>query len=202
MKALRLNGWGIEASVMKMRMQELGLPVWRVVQPFPDWEAETAARLPEAEAVLAYSTGALLLLSRPELLAKARRTAFFAPILGFLAEWDLGGRTRRGQVAYLRRWLRRDPQSALADFHRRAGLTGKPSDRLAEERLEELDGGLVQLQERRVPPERLRGREAYMGYGDTLLDAERMAALVPGLVAAPGAGHDAGSILATTGFRL
>jgi len=202
MKALWLNGWGIEARVLEKRMRALGLPVWLVVQAYPDWEAQTAARLPEAEAVLAYSTGALLLLSRPELLAKARRAAFFAPILGFLAEWDLGGRTRRGQVAYLRRWLRRDPRAALADFHRRAGLAGGGSDRLAEERLDELDWGLVQLQERRVPPERLRGSEAYVGYGDTLLDAERMAALVPGLVAAPGAGHDLGSILAATGFRL
>lgn len=202
MKVLWLNGWGIEATALEERVGGHGLPVWRVVQPFPGWEKEVEPCLSEADAVCAYSTGTLLLLDRPDFLAWSRRTVFFAPILGFLAEWGLGGKTRSGQVDYLRRWLRRDARAALADFHCRVGFPGSASENLAFNCLEELDWGLVQLQKRRVPAERLRGFEAYAGDGDALLDAGRLTELVPGISVVSGAGHDLGSIVEGAGFRL
>lgn len=148
-----------------------------------------------------------------------------APFVAFPAEAGLGGKCSATQVKFLRRWLRRDPLAAIADFHRRAGLSGSvaraarphadnqtgdeargtPAPHLPYvlsdliEGLDRLAGdappGLREFAASGLP----RNWQAFIGDADPLLDAGAVRCSLPGCVRTRRAGHDIVELLRHSG---
>ena len=141
-----------------------------------------------------YSLGAWMLLcaaKRGELVADD--VVLLAPFVAFPAEAGMGGRVRRVQLERVRRWLRTDPEGALEDFGRRAGLD-LPVARPAEpDALEEGIGYLDSIELESVPGP-ARAWRAYVGECDALLEPGLVKAWAAGVVVA-GAGHAAGPLM-------
>jgi hypothetical protein len=141
--------------------------------------------------LVGYSLGAQLLLASG---TRAEQVALLAPIFAFPREENSGGRMARAQVRLLARWLRRDPRAALTDFYARAELD-VPVAFSVDFSPEVLQWGLAQLETVVLPPALPPGWLAWCGADDTLLDTARMHALVPELVAVPGATHHPRALL-------
>ncbi|MBC2593635.1 hypothetical protein H5P28_05105 [Ruficoccus amylovorans] len=80
-----------------------------------------------ADIVVAYSTGAFLLLGAPDKMRAAGTVVLVAPFADFRAESGRGGKTPAAKLRFLLRWLRRDPLAAVSDFYDRSGLGVPPS---------------------------------------------------------------------------
>ncbi len=171
---------------------------------FPDAQHVFVAATPEAltrleatapfDWVAGYSLGSHLLLAaatRAELLG---RVVLLAPIFAFPREKNAGGRVAQTQVRQLARWLRRDPQAALADFYRRAGLDVL-ADQSSEVSLAELSWGLERLEHDAVEATLPAGWRAWCGEDDALLDSARLRAVAPGVVVVPGGSHHPAALL-------
>jgi len=140
-----------------------------------------------------YSLGSLLLLDRASRFS-GRQVALLAPIFAFASEEGLGGRVSRTHVRHLARWLRREPLAALADFYARAVLHVSPG--LHPGTPENLLWGLERLERDRLEPPLPRGWKAWCGDSDALLDAGRLHALDPAVVAVRGGTHHPGELIA------
>ena len=138
--------------------------------------------------VIGYSLGSLLLLGEADRASRLGRVALLAPIFSFPREANLGGRVAGAQVRQLARWLRREPEAALADFYRRAGLE-VPAAAAKVLELETLLWGLERLEKDRVAPPLPIGWLAWCGAEDALLDAARLQAIEPRVTLVNGATH-------------
>ncbi len=162
-----LSGWGIPPASLSPYFPAGTL----ILPPTRDNALRLAA---EAKSVVGYSLGAWLLL---ELASKAEISAenvrLYAPFLAFPKEAELGGKISATQVKFLRRWIKKDPVPALADFYRRAGLASFPVPQTLPYRAEELDLGLVYLIDGYISavPDDAKNWEIVVGACDALLDA-------------------------------
>ena len=137
--------------------------------------------------VAGYSLGSLLLLSEPELAARAgRRVALLSPIFAFPKEALDGGRISRAEIRLLSRRLGADRAAALRGFYSLSGLDA-PADGAGEEA--DLRWGLERLEALAVPPRLPEGWRAWCGSEDRLLDAQRLREIEPRISVVAGAGH-------------
>lgn len=168
-----LGGWGVSPEA-EAALFPAGTRV------FPPTR-ENVARLAGAERVAGYSLGAWLLLdaaSRGEF--SRGNVTLYAPFAAFPRELERGGRVSATQVKFLRRWLKKSPSDALADFYARAGLSFSRADALPY-RIEDLDAGLALLTDgfvERVPAV-AESWEIVIGGNDALLDAEAVVRSFP-----------------------
>ncbi len=195
MKSVWLNGWAIgEVRLRQMVSDCLGDIDVSCINPNPSWEAELEKCIGSNTTVVGYSMGAFLLLSRLDFIKSAKRVVLFAPFLDFKHEANMGGRVRLTQLKKLSRWLKTDPESALADFYQRAGFQSVQLEQLPAFR-DDLIWGVDQLMSRSVPASRLVECESYIGDRDTLLDASILKNLYPDINVVAEAGHDLGELL-------
>lgn len=199
MNAVLVNGWGIsdkQAAAALPRAEGDRLEVIGVTR---DWQ--TRLQQSAAEVLIGYSTGALLLLTAPELWRPFQRVVLFAPFVDFKAEAGQGGRVKKVQLKVMLRSLRQDPVAALSDFYQRAGLTivGRL---LLPQPADELCWGIEQILNTSADPAGLSRAECYVGERDPLLDPARLVELCPSMTVVPGAGHDLRALAEGSGFRL
>jgi hypothetical protein len=198
MNVVWIVGWGVDPEPLRQRATELA-PGGSVAlyRPTPQVLPIAAA----ADRVVAWSYGAFLLLD-----AFNNGTAFhgrvhlFSPFLAFCAEAGLGGKCQRPQVVWLKRWLRKDPTAALADFASRAGLApilllNPPPVQELEDGLQRMSEGMTDASPHRfacgLPPR----WTAEIGAEDLLLDANIIANTLPGTRIIPGVGHSISELL-------
>ncbi len=198
MNVVWIVGWGINPETLRAQASELS-PGASVTLSRPS--AEALSRAAAANLVVAWSYGAFLML---EATAQGRvfhgRVRLLAPFLAFCAEDQLGGRCARSQVNWLKRWLRKDPAAALADFAQRGGLP--PEILLEEYPLDELTAGLDHMAAGipSVAREKFESGlptnwSACIGERDALLDAAVVARSLPGTQVIPEAGHFVSDLL-------
>ena len=183
-------------------------PAWfrrKVLEVFPKDEHCFVAAGPGALAgleaaqpfdwVVGYSLGAHLLLMEVDRSQRLGRVALLAPIFAFAREEGAGGRVERAQLQYLKRWLRRAPVAALADFYDRAKLDVTAEDYPCAAQESELLWGLERLEGGRCPAVLPAGWKAWCGGDDALLDAGQLGALVQGLRVVKNASHAPAELL-------
>jgi hypothetical protein len=141
--------------------------------------------------VVGYSLGTLLLMGCALRAERLGRVALLAPIFAFPKEEGLGGRIPRAEVQILARRLRQDPDRAIREFYRRAGLETSGTGPLAvqSERGHSLAWGLAQLETVRVDPALPDGWVGWCGEDDPLLDADRLHELAGEIIPLPGVTH-------------
>jgi len=188
MKMVWLNGWGLSSRYAERIARELYPNTSHtVILPTPTW-TEQLARQGADCFLIGYSLGAFLLLSRPELMARFRRTALLAPFQDFRAEAGRGGRIRKAKLAYLLRWLGLNRMEALSDFWARSELKDPESpDELT---ASDLEWGIQRLLKSSVSEAAGDGIESYAGERDALLDAVELKKRFMNLRVVARAGHD------------
>lgn len=170
-----LSGWGIAPDALARIF-----PAGTVILP-PT--RENALRLAEtAKRLVGYSLGAWILLetaARGENF-RSPKTTLYAPFLAFPKEAKQGGKIFTAQIKFLRRWIKKDPLAAIADFYARAELN-LPAPREIPYRIEDLDTGLEILTAGKISavPAIAENWEIVLGENDALLDAGRVAAAFP-----------------------
>jgi pimeloyl-ACP methyl ester carboxylesterase len=163
------------------------------IESVPGWD-ESLEALGSVDWLFGYSLGAYLTLMEKERLSSlARRVTLLAPFEDFKAEAGRGGRTRKGQLGYLLKWLDRNPEEAIADFRKRAVLREKSPD--LERNVEDLKWGIRILKDTACEFGSLSGVECYVGERDPLLDAERLKELYPSMGVIVDAGHELEALL-------
>ncbi len=132
----------------------------------------------------------------------AGQVVLLAPFISFAAEHGWGGRCTLTQLRWLKRWMARDSLSALHDFYQRAGI---PSLAMTTDAslMDEWGRGLDTMMEdtgRGIADHFAGGLpsnfSAVVGESDPLLDARRIAEVLPGTRVIPGAGHECGPLFA------
>ena len=188
MKIAWLSGWAVPPQwVEEAANKYFPAHEHRAFLPTRANAAALAEQADRFDALAGYSLGALLCLQNPSLLLGFKKICLFAPFAAFCAENQLGGRMRRAQLLFLKRWLRRDPDEALRDFYARAGLPifaqtrRPPSDVLAE--------GIECLLCLRGETPDLPHVKAFAGTCDPLLDAEFLKRRWPALQTIKDANH-------------
>ena len=187
--AVVLSGWGIFPEEVA-RLFPSGTRAFAPTR-------ENVSALAGAARVVGYSLGAWLLLD-----AAARGVSFsgsvelYAPFLAFPREAGAGGRVSATQVKFLRRWMKKDPVAAIADFYARAGLSFSApasADALPYE-ADALDEGLRILAEEKIDavPVVAENWKIVLGENDALLDARAVAEIFSKNVVriVPGGTHD------------
>lgn len=160
------------------------------IETVPGWDES----LGSVDWLFGYSLGAYLaLMEKDRLSSLARRFTLLAPFEDFKAEAERGGRTRKGQLGYLLKWLDRNPEEAIADFRKRAGLREKSPD--LEWNVEDLKWGIRILKDTACEFGTLAGVECYVGKRDPLLDSERLKELYPSVGVIADAGHELEALL-------
>jgi hypothetical protein len=190
-----LSGWGVEPESLRP-LADRALPGARHTffgAVHPDTEA-----MATADVTVGWSLGARRLLELGASgVALGRKVVLLAPFTSFCAEHGQGGRCSGSQVRWLRRWLSRHPEAALADFHRRARLANLAPAAPTPE----LDTGLQLLLERAgAPVVRFAGQlpnhwRAGIGREDALLIPEDICAIITGCRLIDGAGHDPAALV-------
>lgn len=193
-----IGGWGVEPQSLRS-LGNLYFPRARntFYAPLPSVPALVA----ESDCVVAWSLGASRLLkAAAEGLRVHGRVFLLAPFLAFCSEDGLGGRCSRSQVRWLRRWIQRDPQSALGDFYSRANLDDLP--RRLPYPMEELLEGLDALEQNASPVLKdfaskglPAGWKALVGTQDSLLEPEVVMRTLNGCVCFEGGTHSAATLL-------
>jgi len=176
-KTIVLSGWGIDpaacAKIFGTKSQCLAPTRENVSRLACEVSSGSANR------VVGYSLGAWLLLE-----AAARQNfsfenvTLYAPFLAFPREAEKGGRVATTQIKFLRRWLKKNPTEAIADFYTRAGISfAPPSAGTLPYSLEELEAGLKILAEEKLDsvPACAKSWKIFLGENDTLLDAPAVA---------------------------
>ncbi|MDQ8182794.1 hypothetical protein [Pelagicoccus sp. SDUM812005] len=185
-----LGGWAVPAESLRAFAQWSWPEVsHRIVLPRAGWEAELEAE--DCDALVAYSLGAQLWFSCPDLWGRFERVVLLAPFCDFRREAGLGGKVGQAQLLYLRRWLQRDALGAVRDFYARADLQMEEMDALPYGE-EDLLWGVERLLEGNgtlgaAPWE---SWEARVGGEDRLLDVEGISKWCRRLEVVPGRGHD------------
>ena len=176
-----------------------------VRKEFPDTQHVFVAAIPDVfecleatgpfDWIVGYSLGSLLLLGDVARAERLGRVALLAPTFAFPKEKNVGGRVAVVQLRQLARWLRRDPQAAIADFYQRAQLDVVLTEPPSAAVLADLAWGLERLEHNAVPPPLPVGWSAWCGSDDPLLEAVHLHELSPEIVVVPGGGHHPAALL-------
>jgi hypothetical protein len=191
-------GWGVDPQSLGPLAHHY-LP--KASHAFYPPGASVARSVAESHGVVAWSLGAWHVLNAAAEGLKFRGRVFLlAPFVAFCAEDQLGGRCRRSQVRWLRRWIQRDPQAALGDFYARANLDDLP--RHLPYALEDLVEGLDFLERDASPVLKSyvqdglpAGWKAAIGTQDSLLEAEAIMRILNGCVRVENGTHSAATLL-------
>ena len=190
-----MNGWAVSSDALESLVSARYPNVDHlIVDSVENWTEEAYRNIDDVDWVLGYSTGAFLLLMEKSILKRAKNVMLFAPFIDFRVESDLGGKTRRGQLEFLVRWLRKDPIVAIADFYQRAELRFSTPPKLSL-KVNDLIWGIELLRDTGLEPEVLQDYPIRIGSEDTLIDANRIAELGKSVLVVEGASHDLGSLL-------
>ncbi len=190
MKIAWISGWAVPPAWMAQALQARW-PQYTHHVFLP--EKNTPATLlvdSTFDAYGGYSLGSLLWLDALSENACAKPVRLLAPFFSFCAEASLGGRTPRVRLLFLKRWLRRDPTSALHDFYTRTGLPQFPIPGTSS-----LADGLDLLDTLAIstpPPSNIRG---FAGKNDPLLNPKSLRTHWPALTIVPHANHALPSLL-------
>lgn len=187
MNYLWLGGWAIPpASLLNTAQTHVPQASHRVVYPGAHWQRHFTG---EADCVVGYSLGAMLLLQHPEQVPEGAKMILLAPFDAFQAEEERGGRVRAVQMKRLLRQLAAQPLAAVNDFYGRAGLSSYAADTLPYA-LEDLQWGIQQLLETKAPKDSLIFvKNAFVGREDALLDPAKLKAHCPHLHVISNASH-------------
>lgn len=201
MRVVWINGWSLGESYVSV-LALLRFPEHEhiVVNSVPGWDRAVEA-MEEIDILIGYSMGAFLLLGRPDLYRRARRTILLAPFEDFRSESGCGGKVRRGQLSYLLKWMDRDVISAVADFRIRAGIDEPGSGEIGFS-VEELKWGIEHLRTDSVDSGMIEKFECYLGSKDSLLDPVYFKNRYPGINIIEGAGHDLKELLDSEQVKL
>lgn len=156
------------------------------------WLPPTSDNLLEVDFNAGYSLGASLLLRS----LKAEETCLFAPFFDFKKEAGQGGKVVKAQLLYIRKWLKRDPVSALNDFYSFANLPLQISE--LPYALEDLLWGIDQLLEDVPFPENKITAEVIWGGEDTLIEPEKLSRCFNSSTITPSASHNLDELLSQT----
>jgi len=176
-KTIVLSGWGIDpaecAKIFGAKTQVLA-PTRENVSLLTSEVSNGSANR-----VVGYSLGAWLLLeAAAQQNFSFENVTLYAPFLAFPREVGKGGRIATTQIKFLRRWLKKNPAEAIADFYVRAGISFvSPSAETLPSSLDELDAGLKILAEEKLEcvPVCAKNWKIFLGENDALLDAHAVA---------------------------
>lgn len=201
MRVVWINGWGLGTSYLERLAIDLYPKIKHVfIQPKEDWNIELDYQSRDST-IVAYSLGAFLLLSRPDLYQKFERVVLMAPFEDLKKESGLGGKVHHAQLVYLRRWLQRDDIAATKDFIARAGLCSR-SNEVSGLLGADLIWGIDRLINDSVKTGSLCDLEGWIGGKDRLLNADRVREMYPSINVLPLAGHDLGELLKEANIEL
>ncbi|TWT67682.1 hypothetical protein Pla123a_42380 [Posidoniimonas polymericola] len=199
MTTVLLNGWAVSEAAARDALDAAPETNLQVIPPSPNWQELLADA--QANVLVGYSTGAMLLLSEPKLAERFERVVLLAPFTDFRAESGQGGNVRSAQLKYLLRMLKKDPLTTVHDFYDRAGLK-MPRPTELPLPVDDLRWGIEQLLNRSAEEWTLEDVECWVGGADPLLDAERLKELCPALHVLQGVGHDLSELAAGAGLSL
>jgi hypothetical protein len=193
MKIGWIGGWGISLEELRPIAVAHAPEAQHLIYPPVLGAAEN---LVTCDAVIGWSLGAHLLYEAAARGVKLpARALLIAPFTSFGSEHGKCGKVSESQVRWLRRWLEKEPLTALADFRHRAGLPLMPEAKLPYE-LGHLLAGLDLLAEpagislisyaRQGLPQ---GWEAFVGSEDSLLNPEGVCQSIQGCQIIDGLGH-------------
>lgn len=191
MRIALLSGWGVSKQEALETGRSLGIQFTKVILPNPNWREQLDAMEPDH--VMAYSTGALLLLSEDGFGLPKSRVTLLAPFSEYVKEAGRGGQVRLVQLRYLLRWLRRAPLSAVNDFRERAGIG--PRLEVLPDSAENLVWGVERLIQVKALGGDRRLYKGWVGELDPLLDAGAICAEFPFVQSVRGVGHELGGLL-------
>ncbi len=143
----------------------------RVFDSKPDW-------------VIGYSLGSLWLLVHKNIIPPQTRIILMAPILGFPAEKNLGGKTPLGKLRYQKKLLgsAEDYLDSLKGFFDLSGIRLPDRNHPQPYTRETLIRGLDFLETACVSPQAASDCVAITGLRDPLLDAGQLKELIPHLI--------------------
>ncbi len=180
-----INGWAVSNKWLRAQAEKFfAQHTHEIFTPTADTPLKILKKADHYDAFAGYSLGALLWLTHAEKIPSDKKLVLFAPFLAFCAEHKKGGRTRRAQLLYLKKWLRRDPQNALKDFYNRAGLPDFSEEEFLflEEGLELLD----RLSASGVPPNAV----GFVGDDDGFINLPDLRAQWPAIEIISNANHN------------
>ena len=185
---LWIGGWGVPPEWLEKQAAAVFPGTAHQVVP-PDPEGDWRRQRDSYDRLIGYSLGAFLLLQAEQEAPSRRSLALLAPFFAFAAETGLGGRVPLSRLRYLERWFRRDPEGALSDFYRRAGLSELMNEGASPYPQNILAAGLSALREERLEPRVPAGAVVLAGEDDTLVDTPRLRELCRQTRCIRGAGH-------------
>lgn len=183
-----ISGWAVPPAWLEAAAQK-AFPAHTHRAVAPSLRAARELTKPEAgfDLFAGYSLGALLWLTSEAALPPGKKALLFAPMFAFCEEKHKGGTTRRAQVLFLKKWLRRDKRAALRDFYARTGLPDFSKD--ASHETEALIEGLTLLETLEAAPAPSARFLGYAGGADPLTEAATLKKLWPSLAVLPQATH-------------
>ncbi|PIQ97484.1 MAG: hypothetical protein COV67_03920 [Nitrospinae bacterium CG11_big_fil_rev_8_21_14_0_20_56_8] len=202
MNIFAVSGWALPAEWFREQVREY-FPSAQVKcfyprNPFVRDEAVRELNTHRADLYIGYSMGSLWLMKYRDLLPPDSVKALLAPILAFLKERDMGGKTGETQLKYFIKILKRNSRnknSALLDFYSSCDF---PFSRALIEDIpdaETLIRGLEFLATESVSEEACCTFKAITGEKDIFLDAKRLKNLIPHLEVVDSAGHSPSLLL-------
>ena len=184
-----ISGWSVSADWLADAARE-ALPDFSHEAVVPSDAATAKASASRAHILGGFSLGAHLLLNMED----PRPRILLAPFVDLKSEARLGGAVATTQLRQQLRWLKRDPQAAVADFRARIGFETPSPDEPHD--IAALAWGLEQmLAPGQAPSAWPNGTVALAGRGDPLLDIERLSLALPTLHVVD-AGHEPAPLLA------
>jgi hypothetical protein len=193
-----IAGWGVEPESLSPSARHLAPDAEHLfLPPTPDFLPKVGA----SDLLIAWSLGALRVLdSAAAGWQFPGQVILLAPFIAFCAEHGCGGKCTLTQIRYLKRWVLRDPEAAVADFYARAGL-GIPTRRepvpvpMLLEGLDRLGLDASPLLRRFAGQGLPSNWQAWVGDADPLLDPSGVASTLKSCRVLQGGGHSIADLL-------
>ena len=190
-----ISGWAIPetwfAEQLKFAFPNSQLKIIYPENPASREEAENILRLFPSQLYIGYSLGSLWLLKYQSFLPQNCRKAIISPILAFLDQGNLGGKTSESNLKYLIKLLTRcsNYEEVLRKFFFDAKLP-YPEEHAHEIRDRKiLIKGLEFLKDSSATGEETNEFISIIGKDDAFVDAEVLKSHIPHLKIIKGAGH-------------
>ena len=147
--------------------------------------------------VLGYSLGSLWILSHKNKIPKQAKIVLMAPILAFPEEKDLGGKVPLAKLKYQKKILdsSEDYLASLKSFFDLSGIRFPENDLYPSLSRKTLLSGLEFLETTSVNPDTAQNCIALCGLRDSLLDSQRLKALIPQLIVLKDCDHSPNPML-------
>lgn len=208
-KITAVSGWALAPEwfreVVKKWFPEAEVRAIYPHDPSDPQEARDLISNSPADLYIGYSLGSLWLLHHRSFLPKSPAIkALLAPILAFVREANMGGKTSSTQLKYFRKLLLRNyPEDLpLADFYSRCEIKNK--DKLIKSIPDQttLIKGLDFLINTKISGNHARDFVALLGEHDSFLDPNEMRSHIPHLEIVKGTGHAPDELLKSLSQKL